>query len=101
MAGGTHAHTLSAPDMGPVWWHGLWSNSRVTVLSASVVSARHQQVKSLERALDERTCRRRRSDGRARIRAAWAVAWRREGRLERPVQTVGKKAIGVNLSSRL
>ena len=48
--------------------------AETSTLIASVVSARHQQVKSLERARDERTCRRRRSDGRARIRAAWAVA---------------------------
>ena len=81
--------------------HELQSNRASLGALASAVVAEHQQVKSLERARDERTYRRRRSDGRARVRAAWAVAWRREGRLERTVPTVGKGAIGVNLSSGL
>jgi hypothetical protein len=56
----------------------------------SVVSARVQQVKGEARAGGERTCRRCRSDGRARLRAAWAMARPREGRLERAVPTFGK-----------
>ena len=65
--------------------------------SCAHVSAAHLQVLDPARARVDHACVRRRSDGRARIRAGWAIPRPREGLAERPVRVgtdLRKSAIG-------